>query len=734
MFALYKSFSRKNEHIDALKFFKNPFDIYTEEIDQLRELFDKTKFCALFFLVIYNGCLDVAVLKNAESDQEQQTREDFFEDCGIPRNTLRQRIMEQLESLVPLFVRGKYDLSQQVISFSGIHDKTFDFLCFYYCNNFQKSFLRFADIKMLYERTMLISLVSPDEKVEEFTLLIKDFYEDEYFKRIMDQWSRGQLTSLFYSKQMNSEKYRKKLMDYLDKLPEERRKELITNKINKGDSIVEFNHIDDGCSGSFPVSPLSLASKRKLSDFLNYILHFINDTKGEAFSILLMKACSAGLTDVARIFIHKGSDVHSRDTNGWTPLMAACEHGHINIVELLLNSEASLNRVLPEKEVDVNVSSKNGENPLILSCKYGKSDIVRLLLEKGADVNVFNMYGHTPLKLSCENNNSDIVQLLIEKGADVNSVTVSDKYGQTPLIVACGNDNSDIIRLLVEKGADVNVADERGLTPLIWSCAISNSDIVRLLIEKGADVNVSDMHGQTPLIWSCENDNSDIVRLLIEKGAQVNVQDMDGDSPLTLACENENYVIVQLLIGIGAELNVPCHNGDTPLMLACKNNNFEIAQSLIEHDLIFNAPDDYGNAPLVNVDLQNQSGQTALILACLSGYTNIVVLMISRKPNLNVCDFDGMTALSHACKNRFHEIVNELILNGADIFLADKNGKTPLMYANENKNRKIDNCLRKHLYKSQIFDRKRKTSINQTGIDIIYERAAKIMKVENDIH
>ncbi|CAG2241808.1 unnamed protein product [Mytilus edulis] len=160
---------------------------------------------------------------------------------------------------------------------------------------------------------------------------------------------------------MSCEKYRNKLMDYLNKIHEERRSELMTINIKKMESSVKFNYMQDGCSGSFPLSPLSLAFKRNFSDLIKYILDFINDTKGEAFSILLIKACSAGLADIVRIFIHKGSNIHATDMNGWTPLMAACQNGHNNIVKILLKSEANLNRSLIEKEVDVNVSNRFGE-------------------------------------------------------------------------------------------------------------------------------------------------------------------------------------------------------------------------------------------------------------------------------------------------------------------------------------------------------------------------------------
>ncbi|CAG2250680.1 Putative ankyrin repeat protein MM_0045 [Mytilus edulis] len=1050
MFALYKSLCKGKEHFDAVQFFKNPFNIYTEEIDALYELLDQTKFCALFFLVIYNGYFDVSFFTKDESEQERQTREDFVEDCGIPRNTLRQRILEQLKSLVPLFVRSNNDLSGQVISFSAIHDKTFDFLCYYFGNRFQQSFLRFADSEMLNERTMLKSLVSTDEDVEEFTILIDDFNEDRYFKRIVDQWSSGKLASLFYSRQMNYETYRNKLINFLNRLPKEKCKEMMTIEIDK--EVVQFNFIDDSCSGLLPVSPLSLSFKRNFSDLVKYILDFINDTKG--------------FSDVVRILIDKGSNIDFRDTNGWTPSMAACEHGHksivelllkseanvrqadnygwtpfmracgkghadvvkiliengikinqkdkygqtpfmlaienghhnivellsmkitkheidnkarsplifacdngwTNIVELLINREADVNIVdiygmtpllaaanhgykqivmillasgsivynicknisilikwafqdgnedvikiltncrdesegskcgwIPliaatidkqdtlvkllisqganvnisdtdEKEADVNLSNIVGESPLILECYKDNSDIIRLLIEKGADVNVSNKDGETPLILACNKDNTDIIRLLIEKGANVNvsndvgdnplilechknntdtislliekeltlikgadvnvpkydgdnplilacnkdntdiirlliekgaNVNVSDEDGDTPLILACNKDNTDIIRLLIEKGANVNVSDKDGDTPLILACDKDNTDIIRLIIEKGADVNVSNDVGHTLLIWACCNENSDIIRLLIEKGADVNVSDMSGDNPLILAynidivrlliekgadinvsneegktplilaCDKDNTDIIRLLIEKGADVNVSNEDGETPLILACNNDNSDIVRLLIEKGADINVSDKVEDTPLIlacyndnsdiirlliekkadvndnsdivrlliekgaDVNVSDKREETPLIWSCKHDNSDIVRLLLEKGAEINLCDIDGMTALLYASKSGFFEIVEELTMNGADVLLAAKNGKTSLMFAIENNDRRIENFLSKHLYKSKIFDNNRKRSINQTGDEVIYERATKIMRVDEAIH
>lgn len=49
-----------------------------------------------------------------------------------------------------------------------------------------------------------------------------------------------------------------------------------------------------------------------------------------------MLAVSHGRLDVVRALLQCGADVNVQDHDGSTALMCACEHGHVDIVSLLL--------------------------------------------------------------------------------------------------------------------------------------------------------------------------------------------------------------------------------------------------------------------------------------------------------------------------------------------------------------------------------------------------------------
>ena len=50
-----------------------------------------------------------------------------------------------------------------------------------------------------------------------------------------------------------------------------------------------------------------------------------------------MLAVSHGRRDMVKLLLDCGADINSQDDDGSTALMCACEHGHADIVKVLLN-------------------------------------------------------------------------------------------------------------------------------------------------------------------------------------------------------------------------------------------------------------------------------------------------------------------------------------------------------------------------------------------------------------
>jgi hypothetical protein len=105
-----------------------------------------------------------------------------------------------------------------------------------------------------------------------------------------------------------------------------------------------------------------------------------------------------------------------------------------------------------------------GKTPLCLAVEHGHSEIVKLLIEHGADVNASCYIDsfETPLHRAVVDDNIEIAKLLIQNGADVNARRSFD--GLTPLHLAALNGYSKMVRLLLENGADPSIRDNFGNT------------------------------------------------------------------------------------------------------------------------------------------------------------------------------------------------------------------------------------------------------------------------------
>src|SRR5665647_1198870 len=81
----------------------------------------------------------------------------------------------------------------------------------------------------------------------------------------------------------------------------------------------------------------------------------------------LMLAALKGLTGLCQQLIDKGADVNKP---GWAPLHYAATHGHLEVMNLLLENYAY-----------IDAASPNGSTPLMMAANYGTPMAVKLLLK-----------------------------------------------------------------------------------------------------------------------------------------------------------------------------------------------------------------------------------------------------------------------------------------------------------------------------------------------------------------
>ena len=102
------------------------------------------------------------------------------------------------------------------------------------------------------------------------------------------------------------------------------------------------------------------------------------------------------------------------------------------------------------------------------------------------------------------------------------------------------------------------------------------------------------------------------------------------------------------------------------------------------------------------VDWQNESGQAPLHMASLDGNTEIVMLLLENKCNLNITDKTGYTPLIQAAYKNDMDTVRALVEAGCDITIRNKKGKTAAEIDKENGKHAIAEYLTKEAPRVQV--------------------------------
>lgn len=138
----------------------------------------------------------------------------------------------------------------------------------------------------------------------------------------------------------------------------------------------------------------STSSERGLA--LQAVLRAIIDTGNE---LLLRQLCERNID------INQSTYPISHNA---TLLHTAAEFGHLEVVKLLLASDADCNKL-----------DNFGQSPLFLAASEGHHQIVAMLLEVTKDINTQNLYGDTALSIAAYYVNDMTAKFLLEAGAQI---------------------------------------------------------------------------------------------------------------------------------------------------------------------------------------------------------------------------------------------------------------------------------------------------------------------------
>ncbi|XP_022072876.2 histone-lysine N-methyltransferase EHMT2 isoform X1 [Acanthochromis polyacanthus] len=173
----------------------------------------------------------------------------------------------------------------------------------------------------------------------------------------------------------------------------------------------------------------------------------------------LLEAIINNHIEVARYLIQNGACVYHIEEDGYTGLHHAAKLGNLEIVGMLLETG----------QVDVNAQDSGGWTPIIWAAEHKHVDVIKSLLNRGADVSINDKsrLSHQELNVclhwAAYAGNVDIAELVLNAGCSLASVNV---HGDTPLHIAAREGYLDCVTLFLSRGADIDVMNREGDTPL----------------------------------------------------------------------------------------------------------------------------------------------------------------------------------------------------------------------------------------------------------------------------
>ena len=208
----------------------------------------------------------------------------------------------------------------------------------------------------------------------------------------------------------------------------------------------------------------------------------------------------------------------------------------------------------------VNGVDPDGPDPetfLMAASGNGHFEVVKLLLEYNAEVDRRHESMGSALLLAVINNHLNIVNILLEKGADI---SISDESGFTPLLCAAYYGYTEIFFEIFKTNQTPLERTNDGLTALLAACISGQLKIVEALIEHGAKTDEIDDSGNNCLHCAAETvKNTNLLIYLVEKVENLNAlmtsPNKNGKTPLDSLISHQNQALLFSVLAANSEIN-----------------------------------------------------------------------------------------------------------------------------------------------------------------------------------
>jgi serine/threonine-protein phosphatase 6 regulatory ankyrin repeat subunit B len=209
-------------------------------------------------------------------------------------------------------------------------------------------------------------------------------------------------------------------------------------------------------------------------------------------------------------------------------------------------------------------------------------------------------------------------------------------------------------------------------------------DMIELILQKHPDLNKQNCNGDTALMLACRNMRVKTVQLLLKYGADVNICNCFNETAFIYACQNyktqvatfcqtdQNIEIMSLLLKQSTEsINVQDNNGNTALIIASEKGYYDTVKLLLDYN--------------ANINIKNKDGNNALMMASRYGRNKTIQILLNHKDNINSSILQILLCRKHQQPVSTKFIKENLYVNEVNINQQNNEGNTALMIAINNK-------------------------------------------------